>query len=152
MEQIGAVLDLPPVPGFRENVAFFLACRVFGFFSIEDRRFIVLDLARKEAGRWHLLFVPADDDDLAPKQGRQGVFDGHLGGFVEDDGIEEAGLRLEYAARHVGRHEPNGPQCEQAQCASAIDEFAQPQRPLAALASLSVPNLASAECERDRCR
>ncbi|MEI9803830.1 MAG: hypothetical protein WDN48_04355 [Pseudolabrys sp.] len=76
-------------------------------------RFIVLDFACKEAGRWHLLFVPADDDDLAPKQGRQGVFDGHLGGFVEDDGIEEAGLRLEYAARHVGRHEPNGPQSEQ---------------------------------------
>jgi hypothetical protein len=67
LEQVGTILDLPPIPRFREGFALLFARFLFRLLAIKDRRFVVLDLAREECRGRHLLLVAAHDHDLAPE-------------------------------------------------------------------------------------
>ena len=65
LQKIWAVLDLPPVPGLRNSLAFSLACILFGLVPLEHLGFVAFDTAREEISRGHLLLVTTHDHRAA---------------------------------------------------------------------------------------
>ncbi len=128
LQQVRAILDFAPVPGFLEGVALLGIDLGIGLVAIEDLCFIAFHPAGEEGGGRHLLLITADDRDPATEERGQRELDRHLRGLVVDHRVEQPRLQWQHAAGHVRVHQPDRAQVHQAQFAAQLDELAQAAR------------------------
>ena len=74
-QEVGAVLDLAPVPGVLVNLALGVRGALVKIFAVEFTLFVDVGSGREEARRRHLFLVPADHHSFGTVKGRHRVLD-----------------------------------------------------------------------------